>query len=176
MVFRSRAWCLAQPSRRNVRLDAPEAELTYARCDLPGPLGDDAIAGTIRRAFAGLARRVALASAFAVNPDLLVLDEPFVSLDAAMAQRLRSEWSWLVRETGYRHLLVTHDGEEAIAWPTAAGDAGRPARIVATVKIRAPALAPNRDRGDAATAGDRAAPRASQGTRRGRTVERIASD
>jgi NitT/TauT family transport system ATP-binding protein len=62
----------------------------------------------------GLARRVALASAFAVNPDLLVLDEPFVSLDAALAQRLRSELVELVRSRPVTTLLVTHDVEEAI--------------------------------------------------------------
>src|SRR3546814_2039117 len=38
----------------------------------------------------GLARRVALARAFAVMPDLLLLDEPFVSLDEHTADRLRA--------------------------------------------------------------------------------------
>src|SRR5690606_33883263 len=37
----------------------------------------------------GLARRVALARAFATKPDLLLLDEPFVSLDERTADRLR---------------------------------------------------------------------------------------
>ena len=38
----------------------------------------------------GMARRAALARAFAIDPDLLLLDEPFVSLDAAAADRLRA--------------------------------------------------------------------------------------
>jgi NitT/TauT family transport system ATP-binding protein len=87
----------------------------------------------------GLARRVALARAFAVEPDLLVLDEPFVSLDAALAERLRSELVELVTRRPVTTLLVTHDVEEAI------GLADRllvlsasPARIVAVVPVTHP--------------------------------------
>jgi ABC-type nitrate/sulfonate/bicarbonate transport system ATPase subunit len=90
----------------------------------------------------GLARRVALARAFAVAPDLLVLDEPFVSLDAALAERLRAELVELVTRRPVTTLLVTHDVEEAI------GLADRllvlsasPARIVATVPIAHPRAA-----------------------------------
>jgi len=63
----------------------------------------------------GLARRVALARAFAVNPDLLLLDEPFVSLDDALATRLRDELAELVTRRPVTTLLVTHNVEEAIA-------------------------------------------------------------
>src|SRR5262245_5372488 len=62
----------------------------------------------------GLARRVALARAFAVEPDLLLLDEPFVSLDASLAARLREELAELVRSRPVTTLLVTHDVDEAI--------------------------------------------------------------
>lgn len=87
----------------------------------------------------GLARRVALARAFAVEPELLVLDEPFVSLDAALASRLRAELADLVARRPVTTLLVTHSVEEAI------GLADRvfllsasPARVIADVPIRNP--------------------------------------
>src|SRR6202047_3487728 len=63
----------------------------------------------------GLARRVAIARAFAIKPDLLLLDEPFVSLDAALAARLREELLALVMKRNATTLIVTHDVEEAIA-------------------------------------------------------------
>jgi NitT/TauT family transport system ATP-binding protein len=62
----------------------------------------------------GLARRAALARAFAVEPDLLLLDEPFVSLDDALAARLRDELAELVNSRPVTTLLVTHNVEEAI--------------------------------------------------------------
>jgi NitT/TauT family transport system ATP-binding protein len=57
---------------------------------------------------------VALARAFAVGPDLLVLDEPFVSLDAALAAHLRDELAALVTSRAVTTILVTHDIDEAI--------------------------------------------------------------
>jgi ABC-type nitrate/sulfonate/bicarbonate transport system ATPase subunit len=62
----------------------------------------------------GLARRVALARAFATKPDLLLLDEPFVSLDERTADRLRKLLLqvWSARPT--TALLVTHNAREAI--------------------------------------------------------------
>jgi sulfonate transport system ATP-binding protein len=63
----------------------------------------------------GLARRVAIARAFAVKPDLLLLDEPFVSLDASLAARLREELLALVLKRKATTLIVTHAVEEAIS-------------------------------------------------------------
>ncbi len=62
----------------------------------------------------GLARRVALLRAFAVNPGLLLLDEPFVSLDEAMATRLRAELASMLVAGAVTTLLVTHDLDEAV--------------------------------------------------------------
>jgi len=87
----------------------------------------------------GLARRVAIARAFAVKPDLLLLDEPFVSLDAALAARLREELLALVLKRKATTLIVTHNVEEAISI------AGRiivlsaaPGRILADMTIETP--------------------------------------
>jgi sulfonate transport system ATP-binding protein len=87
----------------------------------------------------GLARRVAIARAFAVKPDLLLLDEPFVSLDAALAARLREELLALVLMRKATTLIVTHDVEEAIA----IADrilvlSAAPGRLVADRTIEAP--------------------------------------
>jgi len=61
----------------------------------------------------GMARRTAIARAFAVQPQLLLLDEPFVSLDPAMAEQGRDALTatWAARRCAA--LLVTHDLPEA---------------------------------------------------------------
>jgi sulfonate transport system ATP-binding protein len=63
----------------------------------------------------GMARRVALARAFAIAPDLLLLDEPFVSLDAPAADRLRGLLVRLVTSRPLTVLFVTHELAEAVA-------------------------------------------------------------
>jgi ABC-type nitrate/sulfonate/bicarbonate transport system ATPase subunit len=62
----------------------------------------------------GMQRRAALARAFAVEPGLLLMDEPFVSLDEATAARLRLVLLTLWRERPVTVLFVTHDSREAI--------------------------------------------------------------
>jgi NitT/TauT family transport system ATP-binding protein len=120
---------LAAPQASDAALDALFATLGLSehRSHYPGELS------------LGLARRVALARAFAVEPDLLVLDEPFVSLDAALAAHLRAELAELVSRRPVTTLLVTHSVDEAI------GLADRifllsasPARLIADVPIKNP--------------------------------------
>ena len=62
----------------------------------------------------GMSRRVALARAFAVNPELLLLDEPFVSLDEDTAARLRALLVDLWHDRKPTVVFVTHDVREAI--------------------------------------------------------------
>lgn len=61
----------------------------------------------------GQRQRVALARALACEPDLLLLDEPFSSLDAPVRDELRRELRRLQREVGIATVVVTHDPEEA---------------------------------------------------------------
>lgn len=63
----------------------------------------------------GMQRRVAIIRAFAANPDILLMDEPFVSLDAPTARQVRSLLSGLWQQRPHTILFVTHDLREAIA-------------------------------------------------------------
>jgi len=62
----------------------------------------------------GMSRRVAIIRAFAVNPDLLLMDEPFVSLDAPTARQVRELLIQLWQQRPHSVLFVTHDLREAI--------------------------------------------------------------
>ena len=63
----------------------------------------------------GMNRRVAIIRAFAVNPDLLLMDEPFVSLDPPTARDVRRLLLQLWQQRPHMVLFVTHDLREAIA-------------------------------------------------------------
>jgi len=63
----------------------------------------------------GMQRRVALARAFVIEPTLLLMDEPFVSLDAPTADRLRAMLVELWQRRRSTILFVTHDLREALA-------------------------------------------------------------
>ena len=87
----------------------------------------------------GLARRAALARAFAVRPALLLLDEPFVSLDAPLARQLRGDLCRLVESREMITLLVTHDVDEAIGLADRIFVlSARPARVIGEVKVAQP--------------------------------------
>ncbi len=62
----------------------------------------------------GQRQRVALARALAIEPRVLLLDEPFGALDARVRKDLRQWLRELHRKTGYTTIFVTHDQEEAL--------------------------------------------------------------
>jgi ABC-type nitrate/sulfonate/bicarbonate transport system ATPase subunit len=90
----------------------------------------------------GMSRRVAIARAFAIQPDLLLMDEPFVSLDHDTVEQLRDLLLklWHARPTTV--LFVTHDIREALVLADRLVLlSGTPARVVADVPV---SLARNR--------------------------------
>ena len=63
----------------------------------------------------GQQQRVALARALAIKPEILLLDEPFASLDAHMRASVREEVARILRQSSTTALLVTHDQDEALS-------------------------------------------------------------
>jgi ABC-type nitrate/sulfonate/bicarbonate transport system ATPase subunit len=142
MVFQEPRLLPWRSVEENVRLAAPlinevtlaallsDLELHGHRSHYPGELS------------LGLARRVALARAFAVNPNFLILDEPLASLDDALAARLREQIASLIASRAVMTLLVTHNLDDAVRL----GDrlfflSARPAKIVHVETIRVQRIA-----------------------------------
>jgi ABC-type nitrate/sulfonate/bicarbonate transport system ATPase subunit len=126
--------------RQNIELVAPPG---YSEADLEQLAAAVGITDILPRypqeLSLGLARRVALARAFATRPDLLLLDEPFVSLDDRTADRLRRLLLEVWQERPTTAILVTHNPREAILL----ADrlillAPRPTHVVASVPITIP--------------------------------------
>lgn len=125
--------------RQNIQIVAP----AISNADLEQLVASVGIADMLPRypqeLSLGLARRVALARAFATKPDLLLLDEPFVSLDERTADRLRRLLVevWSARPT--TAILVTHNAREAILLADQLVLlAPRPTHVVADVPITVP--------------------------------------
>jgi ABC-type nitrate/sulfonate/bicarbonate transport system ATPase subunit len=99
----------------NIRLALPAHEAAADLTDMVAILGlGSHLARYPAELSLGLARRAAIARAFAVRPDFLLLDEPFVSLDRAVVDRLRDELMALTSRSTVTTLFVTHDIVEAI--------------------------------------------------------------
>jgi iron(III) transport system ATP-binding protein len=63
----------------------------------------------------GQQQRVALARGLAINPSLVLLDEPFSSLDATLRGSVRHDVRRILRDAGTTAILVTHDQDEALS-------------------------------------------------------------
>ena len=77
----------------------------------------------------GMRQRVSIARAFAVNPEILLCDEPFSALDELTGQRLREEYTQLVKENGKTSIFITHSINEALQLGERILVFHRPARI-----------------------------------------------
>ena len=87
----------------------------------------------------GERQRVAIARALAVDPSIVLMDEPFSALDPNTRRRLRAEIERIWLETGKTILFVTHDIDEAV---TLADRivllSNKPTRVLETIRVDAP--------------------------------------
>lgn len=103
----------------------------------------------------GMRQRAAIARALAMNPDMLLMDEPFGALDALTRDSLHAELEAIWQKSGKTILFVTHNVREAVAL----GDrvlvfSPRPGRIVAEFPIDLPRKRSLQDHGLADVASD----------------------
>ena len=84
-----------------------KVKLTRRRCALPHTLSG------------GMKQRVAIARGMAMEPDILLMDEPFAALDALTRRRMQDELLQLWEDTKFTVLFVTHSIAEAIRSATA---------------------------------------------------------
>ena len=94
----------------------PEADIRRRVSELLEMVGmSDRADALPRQLSGGQQQRIALARALAIEPRVLLLDEPLSALDAKVRNALRFEIKRIQRESGITMLYVTHDQEEALS-------------------------------------------------------------
>jgi NitT/TauT family transport system ATP-binding protein len=83
----------------------------------------------------GMRQRVSIARAFAVDPEILLCDEPFSSLDEMTARDLRAEFVRLVRQNNKTAVFITHQISEAMEIGDRVLVFHRPARIAYEARL-----------------------------------------
>jgi NitT/TauT family transport system ATP-binding protein len=83
----------------------------------------------------GMRQRVSIARAFAVDPEILLCDEPFSALDEMTARDLRAEFVRLVRQNNKTAIFITHQIGEAMEIGDRVMAFHRPARIAYEARL-----------------------------------------
>ena len=118
-------------------LDAPRTSKVQTLIDLVGLRGFEhrhpsELSG-------GMQQRANLARALAVDPDILLLDEPFASVDAQTREKLQVELTEIWARTRKTMVFVTHDiGEAVFLSDQVVVLSARPAHVCAVIKIAIP--------------------------------------
>jgi len=119
LVFQDHALFPHLTARANVEFglhDLPRAERRSRADEMLGLVGlADCAESQPSRLSGGQQQRVALARALAPRPSVVLLDEPFASLDVALRERLVAELRALLKSLGATALVVTHDQHDAFA-------------------------------------------------------------
>lgn len=154
MVFQEYALFPWRTVRGNVRfgLDRPACDCSDCEArvreliDLVG-LGGFADAYP-KELSGGMKQRVGIARALAVDPEILLMDEPFGSVDARTRDRLHAELLDICDRTGQTVLFVTHDVDEAVALANRVAVMGAtPGTVRSTVTVDLPRPRERTDRG-----------------------------
>jgi iron(III) transport system ATP-binding protein len=103
--------------RKNIGFGLPRGARDGGRVDeLLALIGMDGLGSRYPHQLSGgQQQRVALARALATRPELVLLDEPFSSLDPSLRSGVRADVKRLLRAAGATTLLVTHDQDEALS-------------------------------------------------------------
>lgn len=119
MVFQNHALFPHLTVEKNVRFGLGKISKEERRSLVEELLGMVGLEGKERRfpheLSGGERQRVALARALAPRPKLLLMDEPFSSLDMRLRQSVRDETREILRRRGTAAVFVTHDTEDALA-------------------------------------------------------------